>query len=353
MKIRVQAVGERHPDQDSGAVLIWVALMMVVLLGIGALVIDFGRIRVEDRQLQNGADAAALAVAQDCAGGECANELATAETYADLNAGDDASGVETVCGDDPGLSPCDQDPPAIPAGASGWVRVGTRTETPDGGDEVRFLLAPIMGAVAGTTRHQDAVAAWGTPKSAATLPFTFAKCFYDYLVETGDATVIIYSKMANNSEPMCPTGPSGGTPVPGGFGWLSVEDRVECRTEDLDVGSGITLQGDPGANPELQKCDGGQSLIRPVAGVNKIVAIPLYGSAQGQGAPATYTVVGFAGFEIQSYNLGGQYRYPQGWTCPGGASARCIEGKFVDVVVGDGEIGDTQDFGARVIQMVG
>ena len=45
--------------------------MLVALIGVGALVIDVGRLYVERRDLQNGADAAALAVAQDCAAGDC------------------------------------------------------------------------------------------------------------------------------------------------------------------------------------------------------------------------------------------------------------------------------------------
>ncbi|XTR53338.1 pilus assembly protein TadG-related protein [Pseudarthrobacter sp. So.54] len=46
---------------------------MVVLLGITAIVVDVGMIYAERFELQNGADAAALAIAQDCAVGNCAN----------------------------------------------------------------------------------------------------------------------------------------------------------------------------------------------------------------------------------------------------------------------------------------
>ena len=64
---------DRAPDalRDEGVVLVWVALMLVVLVGMGALVIDIGALYVEKRELQNGADAAALAVARDCVEGDC------------------------------------------------------------------------------------------------------------------------------------------------------------------------------------------------------------------------------------------------------------------------------------------
>ena len=48
-----------------------VALLLAVLIGVGALVIDAGTFFAEKRELQNGADAAALAVAADCANGAC------------------------------------------------------------------------------------------------------------------------------------------------------------------------------------------------------------------------------------------------------------------------------------------
>ena len=82
--------------------------------------IDVGALYAERRQLQNGADAAALAVAEDCAEGDCLDEMATAKTYADSNAKDDAANVDEVCGSGPGLRglpDCRHPaPPARPAG---------------------------------------------------------------------------------------------------------------------------------------------------------------------------------------------------------------------------------------------
>src|SRR6187401_1591057 len=108
-----------HTQRDEGAVMVWVALMMVVLLGAGAIVIDIGALYAEKRQLQNGADAAALAVAQDCANGSCSGYAARADTYADLNANDGAANVALVCGVGPGLPACAQPAPAGASGATG------------------------------------------------------------------------------------------------------------------------------------------------------------------------------------------------------------------------------------------
>jgi Flp pilus assembly protein TadG len=50
---------------ESGQVLPLTALMMVVLVGFGALVVDVGRIYLAQRQLQNAVDASALSIAQN------------------------------------------------------------------------------------------------------------------------------------------------------------------------------------------------------------------------------------------------------------------------------------------------
>ena len=84
--------------------------MLVVLVGMGALVIDIGALYVERRELQNGADAAALAVAQDCVEGDCGSGggAAQAQKYANLNANDGVSALDpsTPCGVGPGLAAC-------------------------------------------------------------------------------------------------------------------------------------------------------------------------------------------------------------------------------------------------------
>ena len=135
--------------RDEGAVLITVALMMTVLLGVGALVIDLGALYVEKRELQNGADAAALAIAQGCAAGDCGAPGAIAQQYVNLNARDGVSGVGEVCGVGPGLTACSGAPPAGAAGATGWVKVSDLTQASGGGNQVQFVLAPIMNSLTG------------------------------------------------------------------------------------------------------------------------------------------------------------------------------------------------------------
>src|SRR5262249_53487049 len=91
---------------DRGAVAALVAILLGggVLLGIGALVLDVGRLYQNRAELQNGADAAALAVAKNCALtiSTCSltNATSTAASYAGYNASQltgHSAGVYGIC----------------------------------------------------------------------------------------------------------------------------------------------------------------------------------------------------------------------------------------------------------------
>ncbi len=77
---------QRIGRDEGGAIAVLIAVLIGggVLTGMGALVIDIGQLYVERAQLQNGAEAGAMAVAKSCAAGPCAP--ATAVAYADANA---------------------------------------------------------------------------------------------------------------------------------------------------------------------------------------------------------------------------------------------------------------------------
>ncbi|GAP57481.1 conserved hypothetical protein [Arthrobacter sp. Hiyo1] len=88
-------IRRRDPhDRERGAAGVMVALMMLTLIGVGAVAVDVGQIYAERAQLQNGADAGALAVASSCAKGSCNTSLAG--PLANSNANDGASTVKSV-----------------------------------------------------------------------------------------------------------------------------------------------------------------------------------------------------------------------------------------------------------------
>ena len=71
---------------EGGAVAVLVALMLVVLVGFAAIVIDIGHLYENRRQMQSAADAAALAGAHELiVGADQATVLNTANEYAHRN----------------------------------------------------------------------------------------------------------------------------------------------------------------------------------------------------------------------------------------------------------------------------
>ena len=74
-------------SSERGAAGVTVAVMMLVLIGAGAMAVDVGQIYAERAQLQNGADSGALAVARSCDPGPCTASLATPLANANSNDG--------------------------------------------------------------------------------------------------------------------------------------------------------------------------------------------------------------------------------------------------------------------------
>ena len=345
----------RASDCDDGAVLVMVALMMTMLLGVGALVIDLGALYVEKRELQNGADAAALAIAQGCAGGNCGAPNAIAKQYVDLNARDGASGVAEVCGSPAPLAACSSAAPAGAAGATGWVKVSDVTESSGGGNQVQFVLAPIMNSLTGATMRSSAVAAWGPLGRRATLPFTMSICEYNQMggnlstgaLPTGVSYIFSKRNNANTYDPSCPQSSGGGT-VPGNFGWL--ETSGGCL---VNITAGGTVRGDTGNDPNPIRQECGVETVQ-----NQVVVLPVFSSVVEQGNNATYTIAGFVGYRITGYQLSGA-SWPSGFSCPPplgstatGGNLRCFRGEFTPTVTG-GEFGGGANFGVSVVKMVG
>src|SRR4051794_6168677 len=150
-------------NDERGAVAVMVAISLTVLLGVGALVLDVGALYVERRELQNGADAAALAIAEDCARelDGCDDPTSVATTYADDNAEDGVSNVDDV---DLDLHTRE-------------VTVATSTKTKDG-DKVKFGFARVFG-LDGSKVSAAATATGGGPRrgvGAVPVPLSVPEC---------------------------------------------------------------------------------------------------------------------------------------------------------------------------------
>jgi hypothetical protein len=75
----------RTRHDESGAVLVVTVMVLVVLLGLAALVLDLGLAHGQRRSMQNAADAAALGAAQNLAGSDPSSAASTATALGDQN----------------------------------------------------------------------------------------------------------------------------------------------------------------------------------------------------------------------------------------------------------------------------
>jgi Flp pilus assembly protein TadG len=351
---------------DRGAVAVLVGLLIgTVLLGLGALVIDVGQLYQERAELQNGADAAALAVAKSCATGTCAPSLAA--VYASKNASKltgQTAGVGLVCGSALGACPASTgsltDCPVAPASGLGYVDVHTSTKLANGSTVLpavfaRALLGP---GYAGTTVQACAQAAWGGPSAANTVAFTISACSWDSWTSLGTnfapappaVPATSYDHQLNLSNLGNGAGCADetvGSDGAGAFGWA--KDQTGNCGIFTDPG---TFPGDPGVSA------GGtcQNLLASAQASRQAVFVPVYTSYTGTGNNVVFTLKGFAAFVVTGYHLSGfnasDWLVPKN-DCNG--NRKCINGYFTKALIpatGGANPGGTY-LGAAVIGLTG
>jgi hypothetical protein len=211
----------RHPERGAVATIVAVLLGGGVLLGCSALSIDVGSIMFERRQLQNGADASAIALARACgksgvagcgadtgtAAGAVTNSTLTrlnnVNNTKDQLGGFDpaypaasASSLRGLCASATswGLPACPAstsavtDCPPVPTSISsvGAPYVEVHTITKQGGSNPTILPNAIsriiVGGTAGESVKACAPAAWGPPAAGkASLPITISGCDWQHV----------------------------------------------------------------------------------------------------------------------------------------------------------------------------
>lgn len=345
----------RRMSNDDGAVAVMVAALAVALFGFGALVVDVGALYSERRQLQNGADAGALAVGQACAGGDCGPFLADARVFANGNSLDQFSRVEEgeVCGTTP-LPACAEPPGDLPG--NGYVQVTSRTLTQDGTTLVPpFLARVIVPDYGGTDVGARATVVWGAAGGVdAELAITFSQCEYERLTKDADGNTVYatapYDKALERTiffhdtteASKCPAGPSGAD-LPGGFGWLDAADSTCSATvEDGWAGDDTGADADKACKEALK------------ALLGKTVLIPVFDDVNGlSGTNGEYHIWNYVGFVLTGWRFPGTTQpsaYSSATPNPCKPSQTCLTGFFVEVVT-SGPVSDGPDQGVRVVQL--
>ena len=311
----------RRLSQESGIAAVFVGVTLIAILGMFALVLDMGRIYQERRELQSGADAAVLAVAEDCGLGvlPCDDPTAanTSQIYADRNASDTAAGVYDV---------------DLDIGAQ-TIEVVTSTVQASNGSTI---LQPLAAQVVGFTGFEVAArakAAWGAPKSVVALPLIISDCEYDKylpLLERPDGGVwppgtpeAMLTFHAANDTDDCNNHPGhdvdGDGKLPGGFGWLDTDGGCE-----FEIQTDTWVSASPGSPPS-HGCSASFFHDNVYQNYVKIPYFKDVDGVQGHGATGEYFIVDFGVLYVTGYNFGGQFKEPAG-SPPCGGPIRCITG---------------------------
>jgi len=291
----MQRLTRRNTERERGAAGVMVAVMMVVLLGAGALAVDTGQIYEERAQLQNAADAGALAGADLCSStGGCTQAAvnSAASNLANNNSNDNASTVESV-----DLSVAGQ--------------VSVTTSTKDGTTNAGFLTKMFASALNAPPVKVGATATakWLYPtKGITVLPLTFAPCEFK---DDGLPHKILIQGGAQDCNGQNPSNQI----IPGGFAWLMPDGNTGCKVT-AEVGQ--WSKGSTGASVPTGCIDLFNPTLNPSL-ANSTVALPVYkytcaGMPAAQfgsctGSSLQYYIEKWAGFKIQAWNLTGQAKY--------------------------------------------
>jgi len=323
----------RWLTDDRGATVVIAAMVMAALLGIVGLAVDAGALYQERRELSNAADAAALAIAEDCALGtrscDTATATSTAAAFADENSSDGTSAITDLDLDASGRT----------------ITVVTGTRNPDGTTKVRPFFAQVVGWD-GMMVGASATAIWGYPRTVRTfLPLIVSECEFPLGTPVPTAERTIYFHDGNNVEEcnaVAGMDTDGDGKLSGGFGWLiSVGDCDAMHT------AGIWESADPGASPP-SACSPDEFM----ALIGDGIPIPVFDDIESVGDGGRYHVAGFGLFHVTGYNFGGQYKAPDRQTAPCSGDERCISGYFTSGTVFDGEPGG-QDWGFVIVKLIG
>jgi Flp pilus assembly protein TadG len=408
----------RRDDYEHGAVAAIVAVMLSggVLLGMGALVIDVGRLYVEREQLQTGADAASWKLAMACVSKPttCANATTFATnyatpaiTYAKANASDGAADAQ-ACLNNTGCPvwktavTC----PANLASPGQYVEVRTTTVTTSATNNT--LIPPsFAGALAGINYQGKQVGTcarvnWGPPADVNKV-FALGISLCDYNRMTNNGTVqygpitstvgqltglypliglpaptgtsddvipaALPAKVLNIALPNCP-GFGLDLSIPRGYVWLNNPDGslpdANCMiTAKVGAWHGsFALSG-------LTTGALGTACATKLAGLRgKPVLVPIFDITQFTGLlglVTNYRVVGYAPFVITAYTgllggvltgvgslLGGSLAGLLGNVLC--ATSNCIEGYFTKTLVPavNPQFGSAgTNFGATIIGRTG
>jgi hypothetical protein len=328
----------------SGSILVLSLIMMIGMMGIIALAVDIGYLKLAGTELQRSADSAAIAAATRLMEEQRLPGQPTPSFSASRAVASQFAGLNKVACAVPGLTDTDvtigqvsypfglsSQPVTGNCGAANGVKVRIRRTTDQNG-EVSLFYARVFGisseGVQGEATAAFVSSAKGfrppTPSSnIMLLPFALDKQTWDALMAGGGCDHWAYDPVTRHVGPgsdsirevnLYPQG----TGSPGNRGTVDIGSSnnstndikrqilygispadLACMGGKIELGANgtLTLNADTGLSA------GFESQLQSIVGQTRI--IPIFSQLNGNGNNAMYTIVQFAGIRVLDVNLTG------------------------------------------------
>lgn len=289
---------------ERGATAVIVAILMVALLGFAAISIDVGKLYWERAQLQNAADAGALALAAICGKDEsdtggCSNASSVPLELAVANSHDGLSLVSN----------------SVNKGAN-TATVSTRASeagvTPN---SVSLWFARALGFNEAAVGAR-ATATWGGPTGGRfAFPLAFSECaLHEFIAANAASSGKSWLKYKDDS-PTCGSIYHSANIVPGGWGYLDPDADAPGTSDGpcmltLDLTHETVYQGSSGNSiphsTPSGACKaklGGWSAEATAKGYAEVY-FPIFSKVTGNGG-GNYTIQGIAAFRVYAWKFSG------------------------------------------------
>jgi Flp pilus assembly protein TadG len=308
----------RRAAEDDGVTMIWVALMIVVLLGIGALAVDLGLGYAVKRQLSSTADAAALAGAQEAGlrygrAGGCGSTLNGAIVSA-VNAVHAANAPQGSTGNPTTTITCGAD--AV------TVRVTESSSLPT--FLGRILGVNALSPSASATAQVFGAAEQGNGLRPLTVCLGAVQAAYAEWVAQSPASTFQTHFGQHNGTPDGSCNPTG---APGNWGYASFDvggsqPTLLCliangygpacggSTDGVDIGTPTTATWSPGNTGNSLQPSSASTLSKMMA---QPILLPVARNWRGTGMNAEYEAFGGVGAQICGWVMPKNDGTPQVW----------------------------------------
>ena len=278
----LRRLAPRRLAEERGATAVMTAMLLVPLLACGAIAVDVASYYSDRTQLLNAADAAAIAIAADCARGACGSTTATATALQSAN----ASVADSF---DAALRPP-------------TVTVGTRRVDVTTAADAAHWFAPLLGRdssrVTATSRATWAPTSGGT----ARFPLVISWCEYVGQMQrdrNGNATIRVNATTDLGSPETC-TGPDGVTPVRVGYAVTNGDGgNAACGTTS-SIGGWVNQYTGMYTTSYRLPVSCTDAYLASLIGTTVIV--PIWDRVEGPEGSARLHVYAYAAFYLEGYD---------------------------------------------------